>query len=1236
MIKRVIALICLILGIAIFIPIQRGQADSFVQPAYGSRSPQILRDLASQGNPQSRYLPIETKPAVLLPSPELPADFPTWSRLVFQSYRGYKWKLYTSQPDATDESMIYAGEGANLFPKFQTNGQQVVFVNNGSGNYEIFSLESNGANPRQLTDHSATDTLPVWSPNGNVIAFQSTRAGNSDIYVIDPWGNGIVALTDSPAYDGEPTWSPDGTRIAFVSNRSGNYDLWVMNADGSEPHAITSGLVAMGPDWSPKGDQIAFAHDSDGNNFFEIWLVDIEGSNLKKMDYYGYDNDTDAWAPSWSPDGEWLAFITTDWILYQGSWYWTSSMYHLKQISPIGELWSPSTDNLVWRADWAANDPLSPGDCSVTPASQPWWGDVPVRFTAADAGEAGIAAYDAQFREPGGDWQDLVRWIRSDGAVYPASEAETVEIRCRAYDRAGNVGGWSANSALLTDFDSLPPVSQTTSESNLIRGTQAELSWTGIDEDTGIAGYNIYVKDGTHGDWDLWLAGAVNNHGEYWGESGHTYFFRSQAQDQAGHTEPWQPGSQTWMTFYSTTLTVTVTDMRGYGVPGASVTMVPTATYTIPGAALDAAQYYLRDQDTHTLNVTSPGFGSLPTATIPTSQDSGFLWVLTPEENLIINGGFESPLTAGWLITGTGASISGEGGHSGNSGLSVSHTLTDTTILTQALNLDAGFQHPTLSFLYRVPVELTGGGFEIRVENTFSNTQPVLLSLPAQKEEWKLAWADLSGFSGQAITLTLSLSRSQGSVLVDEISIGEWATPIVRGIAPHEWWLDQSTSVVITGENFLPTSTLSLGDYPLTSIDWISATQIQAVAPAINQGGDYDLVIRNPGGQSSVLRNAVNILAKTNYLPIALKNGPVREMSYSAGWPMFGHNPARTGYNESEPGASRYSLAWSKDNISGICYGTLPFAVAEGVVLMPSPCGSSVVAFDAQTGAERWRYSVNGYSNVPIYANGLVYFGTSQSLHGLNPRDGSEAWGAAVGNDLLPLVAEHRVFNTYSDGFKSRNAATGSFDWEKLIYISNFFGGALAYDQGVLYSWINGVFRVSNPQTGGVYWSLEIAPHYVGNSGEVPVVSGRMAFVGLSPSARIYAINLDTRQIQWTGDLQSSQYSVGPYMAVADGVVYAVSGALSAFDLETGDLLWSFVGDGELIWNPIITQKYIYLSSNGMSGLQPHTYVLDRETHEVVWEIDQGGYIAVANGYLYIATTDAYHHELLAYRAQEP
>lgn len=91
---------------------------------------------------------------------------------------------------------------------------------------------------------------PVWSPVSNEIAFVATESGNDEIWIINYDGTEPRQLTHNDwEWDKSPSWSPDGTQIVFASNRTGNQQLWIMNADGSDQR-----LLLGWDNWTPYND----------------------------------------------------------------------------------------------------------------------------------------------------------------------------------------------------------------------------------------------------------------------------------------------------------------------------------------------------------------------------------------------------------------------------------------------------------------------------------------------------------------------------------------------------------------------------------------------------------------------------------------------------------------------------------------------------------------------------------------------------------------------------------------------------------------------------------------------------------------------------------------------------------------------------------------------------------------------------------------------------------------------
>ena len=136
-----------------------------------------------------------------------------------------------------------------------SNGM-IVFQSDRDGNYDLYVMNPDGTDVRNLTNHPASDTGPVPSPDGRRIAFQSNRDGNDEIYVLDLETGAQSNLTNHPANDHSPTWSPDGSSIAFVSDRDAllldearglwTNNIYIMNSDGFDQRRLTAGNLTNG------------------------------------------------------------------------------------------------------------------------------------------------------------------------------------------------------------------------------------------------------------------------------------------------------------------------------------------------------------------------------------------------------------------------------------------------------------------------------------------------------------------------------------------------------------------------------------------------------------------------------------------------------------------------------------------------------------------------------------------------------------------------------------------------------------------------------------------------------------------------------------------------------------------------------------------------------------------------------------------------------------------------------
>lgn len=179
---------------------------------------------------------------------------------------------------------------------------KIYFVSARTGSKEIWVMDYDGMNERQLTHLGSISLSPRVSPDNSRVAFSSLGTGWSiRMYSLD-----LGRIVAFPSWGGttvSPAWSSDGTKLAFSSDRGGDPDIYVTDASGMNPHRITA---FRGPDvsptWNPKTNaQIAWV--SGRTKLPQIYIMDTDGANVTRMTDSGY-----ASAPSWSPNGELLTF----------------------------------------------------------------------------------------------------------------------------------------------------------------------------------------------------------------------------------------------------------------------------------------------------------------------------------------------------------------------------------------------------------------------------------------------------------------------------------------------------------------------------------------------------------------------------------------------------------------------------------------------------------------------------------------------------------------------------------------------------------------------------------------------------------------------------------------------------------------------------------------------------------------------------------------------------------------
>ena len=165
-------------------------------------------------------------------------------RIVFTSVRDGDMEIYSMNADGSDVRRLTRRPGPDGGPWFSPDGQQIIFRGRAideqkeladyqallkeglwrPSTLEIFVMNRDGSNLRQVTRLGGANFAPAWHPDGKRIIFASNvrdpKGRDFDIFLVNLDGSGLEQVTFNATFDGFPMFSPDGRRLVFASNRN--------------------------------------------------------------------------------------------------------------------------------------------------------------------------------------------------------------------------------------------------------------------------------------------------------------------------------------------------------------------------------------------------------------------------------------------------------------------------------------------------------------------------------------------------------------------------------------------------------------------------------------------------------------------------------------------------------------------------------------------------------------------------------------------------------------------------------------------------------------------------------------------------------------------------------------------------------------------------------------------------------------------------------------------------------
>ncbi len=223
-------------------------------------------------------------------------------------------EIYMMDYDGANQRRVTAHESLTLAPTWSPTNDVLAYISYFEGGPSIYAADiQTGRKSSILVDHPSVFS-PTFSPDGQDLAFTQSVDGNMEIFrcTRSPTTNQCskpIRLTHSGGIDTNPAWSPNGREIAFTSSRGGDPQIYVMDAEGTNARRLSfDGKYNEGASWHPKGTKITFSHRDESGKRFDIAILDLTTLEMKIIT----DGLTGSHeAPSFSPDGRFVAFEST-------------------------------------------------------------------------------------------------------------------------------------------------------------------------------------------------------------------------------------------------------------------------------------------------------------------------------------------------------------------------------------------------------------------------------------------------------------------------------------------------------------------------------------------------------------------------------------------------------------------------------------------------------------------------------------------------------------------------------------------------------------------------------------------------------------------------------------------------------------------------------------------------------------------------------------------------------------
>lgn len=233
------------------------------------------------------------------------------SRIYFVSDRTGSKEIWSMDYDGSNQKQMTSNHSINIGPSVSSDGTKLAFTSFAKGTPHIVIMDTSTGRTLPFSNQQASlNGTASFSADGTKVYYSSSVSGYTQIYVSDVDGRNYHRISNSRAIEAEPKENPKNRSIlAFVSGRSGPEQIFRMNTDGADVGQLSEGTgEASNPAWNPDGQHLLFAWTRGyATGAFNIFLMDTATRQYDQLTANAGRNEN----PAWAPDGRHFCFSST-------------------------------------------------------------------------------------------------------------------------------------------------------------------------------------------------------------------------------------------------------------------------------------------------------------------------------------------------------------------------------------------------------------------------------------------------------------------------------------------------------------------------------------------------------------------------------------------------------------------------------------------------------------------------------------------------------------------------------------------------------------------------------------------------------------------------------------------------------------------------------------------------------------------------------------------------------------